>query len=366
VPRIVHLISTPSGFGGAEAVMVALLQGGAQRGWEQTVLNPFADSAVEELARRCAEFGYETPPRSHSRVLDLPTSLRWAHRRLDELQPDVLQVYLVHALVLAAALPRSPGTVRILSHQHGMHFRASGRRVAARLDRIAGRRFDHVVACSEAVRDFLLREYRYPPGRVSCIRNGWSGTPLKLRQDPQATIICTANFRAQKGHLVLIEALATVAKQVPEARLVLLGDGPEMLAVRQRVDERGLAGRVEFPGPQADVWPWLAKAQVFALASHYEPLGIAVLEAMAAGLPVVASDVDGIRELVRPGETGELVPAGDSRAMAEALIRLLGDPGTALRMGVAGRAFAEGARMDTCVARYFDLYERLLAERRAG
>ncbi len=363
MPRIVHLISTPSGFGGGEAVMVALLRGGSERGWDQAVLNPFARSAHEELAKRCRDFGYEAFPAPGARPLALPATMRWARRRLAELAPDVLQVYLVHALVLAAALPRSSDGVRVLSHQHGMHFQASGRRLGETLDRFAGRRFDHVVACSEAVRDFLLETYRYPPERVTCIRNGWSGTPLKLRRDPCPTIVCTANFRAQKGHPVLIEAFATVSERIPDARLVLLGDGTELPAARRLVDELGLADRVELPGPQADVWPWLAKAYVFALASHYEPLGIAVLEAMAAGLPVVATGVDGIKELVQPGVTGELVTPGDPAAMARALIGVLEDPGTAMRMGTAGRAAAEEARMDTCVDRYFGLYERLLAER---
>lgn len=365
MPRIVHLISTPSGFGGGEAVMVALLRGGAERGWEQAVLNPFARSHDEELAGRCAEFGYEAFPAPGSRPLALPATRRWARRRLDELAPDVLQVYLAHALILAAALPRPDGTVRVLSHQHGMHFEASGRGLGAVLDRYAGKRFDHVVACSEAVRDFLVERYRYPPARVSCIRNGWSGTPLKLQRDPRPTIVCTANFRAQKGHPVLIEAFATVAREMPEARLVLLGDGTELPAARRQVGELGLADRVELPGPQADVWPWLAKAHVFALASHYEPLGIAVLEAMAAGLPVVATGVDGIGELVQPGVTGELVPPGDPAALARALIAVLGDPEAARRMGTAGRAVAEGERMEACVDRYFELFERLLAERGA-
>ncbi|HEX5374754.1 MAG TPA: glycosyltransferase, partial [Solirubrobacterales bacterium] len=176
----------------------------------------------------------------------------------------------------------------------------------------------------------------------------------------------TANFRAQKGHPVLIEAFATVAQRMPEARLVLLGDGPELPAARRLVGELGLAGRVELPGPQADVWPWLATAHVFALASHYEPLGIAVLEAMGAGLPVVATGVDGIRELVWPGVTGELVPPGDPAAMAQALIAILEDPGAATQMGTAGRAAAAENRMELCVERYFDLYERLLGERGAG
>jgi glycosyltransferase involved in cell wall biosynthesis len=366
VRRLVHLISTPGGFGGAEAVMMALLRGGAKRGWGQTVLNPFAASPAEELAERCAEFGYEAFPLPRPGPLGLPETLGWARRRLAELRPDVLQVYLPHTLLLAAALPRSPGAVSVLSHQHGMHFQVTNRRTAAALDRLAGRRLDHVVACSEAVREFLLESYRYPPQRVSCIRNGWSGTPLKLRADARPTIVCTANFRAQKGHAVLIEAFAAVARQMPEARLVLLGDGPELSAARRLIGKRGLAGRVELPGPQADVWPWLARAHVFALASHYEPLGIAVLEAMAAGLPVVATGVGGIAELVEPGVTGELVPPGDPAAMARALVAVLADPDTAGRMGAAGRVFADGERMESCVERYFELYERLLAERGAA
>lgn len=364
MPRIVHLISSPAGFGGAEAVMVALLEGGAERGWEQVVLNPFAHSTEEELAERCAEFGYEALPARGTRPLATPAALRWTRRRLGELRPDVLQVFLAHALVLAAALPRSPaGEVRVLSHQHGMHFEAAERGLAARLDRLAGRRFDHVVACSESVRDYLAESYRYPPEEVTCIRNGWSGTPLKLRKEPRPTIVCTANFSAEKGHATLIEAFATVAGRIPDSRLVLLGRGAELERTQQRAAELGIAERVEFAGFQDSIWPWLARAHVFALPSNYESLGIAVLEGMAAGLPVVATAVGGVTELVQPGVTGELVPPGEPAAMAEALCGVLGDPGAALRMGNAGQAAAEGERMSTCVERYFDLYERLLAER---
>lgn len=364
MPRIVHLISSPRGFGGAEAVMVALLEGGAERGWEQAVLNPFARSTGEELSERCAAYGYEALPAPGSRPLAAPAALRWTRRRLEELRPDVLQVFLAHALVLAAALPRSPaGEVRVLSHQHGMHFEAADRGLAARLDRLAGRRFDHVVACSESVRDYLVENYRYPPERVTCIRNGWSGTALKLRKEPRPTIVCTANFSAEKGHATLIEAFAMVAGRIPDSRLVLLGHGAELERTRRRAAELGIAEQVEFAGFQDSVWPWLARAHVFVLPSNYESLGIAVLEGMAAGLPVVATAVGGVTELVQPGVTGELVPPDDPAAMAEALCGVLGDPGAALRMGDAGRAAAENERMSACVERYFDLYERLLAER---
>lgn len=346
--------------------MVALLRGGAERGWEQTVLNPFARSEHEVLSLRCGEASYEAFPVRGARSLALPATTRWARQRLAELSPDVFQAYLVHAMVVAAALPRNASAIRLLSHQHGSHFRSSGRRFGALLDRLAGRRFDRVIACSEAVREFLLEAYDYPAGYVTCIRNGWSGTPLRLPKDPRPTVVCTANFRAQKGHPVLIEAFARVAEAIPGARLVLLGDGAGLPEARRLVAELGLGDNVELPGAQADVWPWLAKAHAFALASHYEPLGIAVLEAMAAGLPVACTNVEGLAELVTPGVTGELVAPGDPAAMADALCSLLADPERARRMGEAGRAVAAGERMETCVERYFDLYERLLAERRVA
>jgi glycosyltransferase involved in cell wall biosynthesis len=247
-----------------------------------------------------------------------------------------------------------------------MHFEAADRRLAAWVDRIAGRRFDHVVACSDSVREFLVESYGYSPERVTSIRNGWSGTPLKLRRESRPTIVCTANFSTEKGHKVLIEAFATVAQRIPDSQLVLLGHGAEMEAVRGQIGELGLAERVQLAGFQDSIWPWLARAQVFALPSNYESLGIAVLEGMAAGLPVVATAVGGVTELVQPGVTGELVPPGDPAAMAEALVAVLGNPDTAMRMGNAGREAAEDERMSACVDRYFDLYEQLLSERKAA
>jgi glycosyltransferase involved in cell wall biosynthesis len=115
-----------------------------------------------------------------------------------------------------------------------------------------------------------------------------------------------------------------------------------------------LAGAVE------DIWPCLARAHVFALASHYEPLGIAILEAMAAGLHVVATEVGGIPEIVQPGVTGELVADGDAAAMADRLIALLGSAALRERMGAAAKEAAAGMTMDVTVDRYFALYERLL------
>lgn len=362
--HLVHVISTPSGIGGAEVVLLDIVAGGTDRGWEQTVLNPFAASRSEQLGQRLEGVAYEAfPVAPAARTRSAPRAMRWLSRRVGELQPSVLQAYLVHAAWLAALVRPRAAPVRVLSHQHGMHLRAQGRDLAARVDRRLGARYDQVVACSEAVRAFLVDDYRYPAELVSSIRNGWSGNPLPRSRDEARppTIVCTANFRAQKGHEVLIDAFERVASEIPNARLRLLGDGPEHDALTRRLAAKSLLGRVDLPGSQRDIWPDLANADVFALASHYEPLGIAVLEAMAAGLPVVATAVDGIPELVQPGVSGELVAAGDSGAMARSLVDLLRDPDRAASLGRAGREFAERNRMSETVAAYYELFEDLVA-----
>lgn len=357
--RLAHVISTPRGFGGAEAVMVALLEGGGRRGWEQLVLNPFAASAGEELRERCRDYAYEAYPANGSRALAAIPARRWMRARLREFDPDFLQAYLLHAQVAAATLPRSSETVTVMCDQQGSHLAALDRPVAARLERIAARRFDHIVACSRAVERYLVEQYALPTDSVTCIRNGWSGSPLTWEPPHVPTVVCTANFRPQKGHHILLDAFATVTQEVPGARLVLLGEGEELAAAQRQAADLGIARAVDFAGAQADVWPWLARSSVFVLASSYEPLGIAVLEAMAAGLPVVASGVDGINELVENGVTGILVQPGDSVMLAHELISLLRDPARAESLGSRAQTAAEDSRMERCVDAYFDLYERL-------
>jgi glycosyltransferase involved in cell wall biosynthesis len=362
---LIQVISTPSGIGGAEVVVIELARGALERGWGSVVLNPFAATEREQLAERLDAGGYEArPTASTSAPTALAANAHWLAGRLATLTPTVTQTSLPHAVAAMAAVPRSRGGLRVLSHQHGMHLHSQRRRTLSALDRLAGRRQDHFVACSQAVADFLVAEYGYPRDSVTTIRNGWSGEPLpRERSEQRPTVICTGRLREQKGHDVLTRAFAQAREEVPNARLVLLGDGPERASIEQLIGDLDLEGSVELAGTQADVWPWLARADVFALASRYEPLGIAVLEAMAAGLPIVATGVDGIREMVEPGVSGELVAAGDVAAMAGRLSALLSDPGRALDYGEAGRRFAETQRMETCVSAYFDLYEELFAQR---
>jgi glycosyltransferase involved in cell wall biosynthesis len=155
-----------------------------------------------------------------------------------------------------------------------------------------------------------------------------------VTRDP-AQIIMTARFHAQKDQEQLLRAFALL--DAPRAELVFVGDGDCLPRSRQLATDLGIAGRAHFLGDRHNVPDLLAQAQIFALATHYEGLPISILEAMRAGLPVVASDVGGVSEEVRHQVTGLLAPRSDPPALAAALQTLLGDPGLRARLGAAGR-----------------------------
>lgn len=360
MPRVAHVISTPSGVGGAERVLASLVRAAGRRGWEPIVINPFAsDPANSELAELCRPAPYLG--RHCARPHQLPALWVWLSRRLAAVRPDIVHAHLFHASVAVASLPPGLWRSALLTHHHGDHLVYLKLRLRASLDRRAGRRYDRVVAISEATRRFLTDEYAYPEDRLSLIRNGWDGQPRPhVGGDTHPTVICVANLRRQKGHLTLVRAFAQVRHRLPEARLVLVGDGELRSELELEISRLGLGDSVRLTGPVADVWEELARADVFALASLYEPLGVAVIEAMAAGLPVVATAVGGVPELVEPERTGRLVSPGDAAALADAVTELLSSPELRALMRAAARAAAARMHGDVMTDQYLALYESLL------
>lgn len=357
--RVAHVISTPRGLGGAERVVGVLAEGAARHGWEVLVLNPFDEDPASSALATLLGDAYHA--RARPRVAGLPAARRWLRLELEAFRPALTHTHLFHALALVATLPRAVTGPRVLSQQHGDYFGWRGRRLHRTVDRFAERRFDRVAPCSHAVERVLLEDFRLDPSRIEVIHNGWSGTPRPRESDPlHPTVVCVANLRAEKNHETILRAFAATRGVVPEARLVLVGDGPRAKELRVVVERLGLRDAVRFAGAVDDVWSELAAADVFALSSAFEPLGIVVMEAMAAGLPVVATAVGGIPELVQPGVTGELVPVGDVEGMAAALIRLLTHTEDRTRMGEAGRDVAALLHDDRMVARYLALYGTLL------
>ncbi len=197
------------------------------------------------------------------------------------------------------------------------------------------------------------------PYRLRVIPNGVRDVPESLRASPPGgspRIVSVARFEPPKDHATLLEALALLPGL--EWQLDLVGDGPGESAARARAARLGLSGRVRFLGAQEVVAAVLSRAHIFALASLSEALPRSLLEAMCAGLPVVATAVGGIPEAIDNGANGLLVPREDPGALAGALGTLIGDASLRLRLGAAARATYEARfRLEQMAAKTAALYE---------
>lgn len=286
-------------------------------------------------------------------------------------RPHIVQGQLFWAYVLgalAAVVARVPVTItcrRSLPTFKGGNARHLG------LERLANRVTTLVIANSDIVRDTAIETEGLDPSHIITIHNGTDPSPVPPRTSdavrealglgadaPVAS--CVANLIEYKGHRDLLAAWASVRAAHPTAELLLVGDGPERAAIDAAART---VGGVRVLGSRGDVPAILGLSTLVVQASHQEGLPNAVLEAMAAGVPVVATDVGGTRELVVDGETGTLVAARDPRRLASALIDLLGDAPRRAHMGRAAQVRARTHfSTDAMVTKYEDVYDRLLAE----
>ena len=278
----------------------------------------------------------------------------------------VLFAFMFHATVLArlvGSLCRVP--IR-LSSERTMEGDGLGRRL---VNRWTVPLATHVVAVSARVAAYASREFRIPPDRLTTIVNGVD--LARFRPDPRSrnprtpAIGCTGRLHAENDHATLLRAFARLGTRWPDVRLLLVGRGGEEGGLRALGETLGIAGRIQFAGEQADVAPWLARMTVYAQPSRTAGIPNSILEAMASGLPVVATAVGGTPEVVANGETGLLVPPGDPPAMAEALATLLSNPARAEAFGRAGRArveahFGEGLMLQRMEALLDRLIQREL------
>jgi glycosyltransferase involved in cell wall biosynthesis len=196
---------------------------------------------------------------------------------------------------------------------------------------------------------------------MTAIHNGMPGCNLRAEPGRRCVprLVMVARFRQPKDHALLLRALAGVEE---DYRLQLVGDGPLMHYAMHLSEALGIDGRVEFLGLRGDVKELLAQAQVFVLASNYEGFPISIVEAMRAGLPVVASDVGGVSESVCDGENGFLVPRGDMPTLRNRLQKLISNATLRERMGAASRRrYVEEFTVERMVSKTLAVYEKVLS-----
>ncbi|MBI4864049.1 MAG: glycosyltransferase [Candidatus Riflebacteria bacterium] len=251
-----------------------------------------------------------------------------------------------------AALPGlPPRTVHTLHGIHYLHYANPLTRLACILvDRCLARFTDRIICVSSSDRRQGVAAGVLGASQARVVPNGVEPTELEpsvepaevraaLGLSPRVPLIgCVARLHRQKGLPHLLESMATVGRQRPEARLALVGDGPEEVALRSLAANLGITDRILFLGARNDVADLYRAFDLFCLPSLWEGLPISLLEALLMGLPVVATAVDGTVEVVSHEQEGLLVPPGDPGALAGALLRLLDDRELGARLGKAGQA----------------------------
>ncbi len=265
-----------------------------------------------------------------------------------------------------AALARVPV---LINHDHCNDSLRDDQPLALALDKWTNRLSSHVCAVSASTRDYLIQREGLSPDEVTLIYNGvdlarFGNLPSK--RDPQAPVILgIGRLHPQKNFELFLEIAADVLKQHPRATFLIAGTGPEEQMLKARAAELALGDRVQFLGPVADPRELYARADLLLLTSRYEGTPMVILEAMAAGVPIVAAALDGVREVLKDGEDAALVTPGDRGAFAERISAMLNAPEEAQRLARAARVKVETSySAEVMTRRVEEIYLRCL--QRAG
>ncbi len=358
----IQYIDTGHSFGGAERVTLALARAFHEGGSEvECLINPVADEFAGELGRR----GIPARPVPEADQLSLIGRLAAEIRRF---QPDILHIQRTWPLSdrYSAIAARRAGVPRLVTTEH-VRFEECGLR-----DRLARRvlsRWDGAIVCvSEAVRESLLRFWKVSPSKLTVIPNGidtglFDGAGMadaKGRFFPDSCpfrIGAIGRLEEQKNFSCLLRAMPAILEREKGAALVIAGKGTLRAGLEDEARALGIEKSVTFAGSIPDAAPFLAELDLFVLPSLWEGLPLTILEAMAAGAPIVATAIDGTVEAVRHGEEGILVPPGDVESLAEACVTVMVDrAGGIERAGAAKLRVRDRFSQAGMIDRYRQVY----------
>ena len=346
--KVLH-IHRIGGIGGSERHLLTLLPALAERGVDVGFLGLDDTSRAPDPFYAALAVPFERIPAPHDLDPRLALRVRRAARAA-----DLVHTHLVHADVYGAL-----GARRLVSTKHNDDpFRAGAFRF---VERALARRAARIVAITEALARFQVERVGLPADKVEVIHYGldappaaWGANPPDDLPEGARVVLAVCRLEPQKGLDVAVRALPDIRRRHPGAVLVVLGEGPERQELERLAGE--LRVPVFLPGRVPDVAAWLRRADLLVHPARWEGFGLALLEGMLASLPVVATRVSSIPEIVVDGETGRLVSADDAQALAAAVSGVLDDPA---ELGARGY---ERARAEFSVARMaertLDVYRR--------
>lgn len=348
--RVLFLLTTLD-VGGSECSALRLLQRLDRRSVQPMVVSLLSGGrllpAFQELGLPLFQLGVGPGLRELCGARLFP--LLWKHR------PEVIHsmLFLSNQWARLARL----GAVRVLSEEQGVEDDRPA--WATWMNRLTAPLTTLHLANAEAVARRMSARDRIAADRIRVVRGGIdlsAFNPRPVDLIPEYDFVCVARLERIKGIYELLTAMQELVRTHPTARLCLVGDGSERAAVEQQIAARGLSGAVGLLGARADVQAWLHRSRVFVLPSHQEGFSTAVLEAMACGLPTVATRVGGTPEQVLEGRTGRLVPPGDPPALAAAMRAYLDRPVEIETHGRAARHEVARFSLDTLVGTLERLY----------
>jgi glycosyltransferase involved in cell wall biosynthesis len=365
--RIAFVITRADDIGGAQVHVRDLSSALARHGHEPVVISGEPGPLAHQLREAGIEFRSLphlvwplSPVRDAMALLELRQALR-------EIGPDLVSAHSSKAGILARIACRTLG-IPVIFTAHGWGFGPT-RPLAERLlhrnaERLAAPLADRIITVCEANRDLAIAEGVLRPGQSVTIHNAMPDLGPDYLARPEISppmLVMVARFAPPKDHATLLAALEGLLDT--EWKLSLVGDGPAEAEMRSRIERGPLASRVTLLGYKSDVPRILASAQAFVLSSRSEGFPRSILEAMRAGLPVVTSDVGGVREAVVSDRTGYVVPVGDPAALRARLGTLLSDAELRGHMGRASRdRYEELFTFEKMFAATLKVYDQVLPD----
>jgi glycosyltransferase involved in cell wall biosynthesis len=364
--RVLHIV-TWLGVGGAERLVLTAATGLSPATFESAVCCFIERGRLADEAER---HGIKVWCLEAFPSLRRPAVLCRLYRIIRAFRPDIVHTHLQAPNLYGRLMALAARVPVVIASEHNVYTSKARRHVW--MERLLARRTAALVAVSDQVQRFLATQLRIEPSAIRVVRNGIA-TPavsspqavdalrrrLALPAD-QFVLGTVASLTPKKGHAFLFRALAGLRDRGLHCSLILAGDGPERASLEALAATLGLADRVHFLGVEAQVGDVLALIDLFVLPSITEGLPLALLEAMAAGKPVVATEVGGVPDVITSGTNGLLVPAKAVEPIVDAVQTLLMDPQLRASYGARGRAtvlagFTEDQHLASLGALYLSL-----------